>query len=228
MRRPTSRLTALLVVPLLLGVLACSSDGDGGTDGSDGTTTTASAAPATTIPDDPSLVPLLVQPAELPDGFEEAAPDVDTVTTFCVGTDAASGLRGSGRALAVYVREVEPFGQSIVHIVLRLDGDGAATFVQQAQDAFEQCHEIPDLSGLAYSYSPAPPELEALFAGTDGHVVRHGSSVGSGSLQEDVAVFRNGDVAHLVAVLANDRPPPELEALARTVFAAAVAGPSEG
>jgi hypothetical protein len=199
-RRHRLLVAVLALLPLV--TAACSDD-----DGEAGSTT---VGPSTTIPNDPALVPLLVQHDELPDGFEEARPEEDTVPTFC-----------AGRAIAHYDREVEPLGQSIVDIVFRFEGDGAAAFVRQAREAFEQCHEVPDFSGLAFAFSPASDALEAELAGTDDHVARHGSSVGSGVLQEEIAVFHRGDVAHFVAVFTSSRPAAELEALAVTVFAAA-------
>jgi hypothetical protein len=210
-RRHRLLVAVLALLPLV--TAACSDD-----DGEAGSTT---VGPSTTIPNDPALVPLLVQHDELPDGFEEARPEEDTVPTFCAGVDATAGLRATGRAIAHYDREVEPLGQSIVDIVFRFEGDGAAAFVRQAREAFEQCHEVPDFSGLAFAFSPASDALEAELAGTDDHVARHGSSVGSGVLQEEIAVFHRGDVAHFVAVFTSSRPAAELEALAVTVFAAA-------
>ena len=42
-------------------------------------------------------------------------------------------------------------------------------------------------------------------------------------LAEEVAIFRQGDVAHVVAVLVRERPPAELEALALAAITAAAA-----
>ena len=215
MRRPTPPWSALiLVVALALAGLAACSD-----DGPDGATTTVGPTTSSTR-SDPSLEPLLVQAAELPPGFGPADDIDDTITSFCANEDAAAGLQASGRALAGYTRD--PAGASVIHLVYRFRAGDAARFVQQATDILGRCSDVPDATGLAFHYEPAAAEVDATLAGTDAHVARAGTSVGSGALSIAVAVFHEGDVGQLVAVLAVDTARADLDALALTAVTAAV------
>lgn len=214
MHRRTSLLVALVLA--VLAPLAACSDDDASGDAAPATTagpTTSSTA------EDPSLVDLLVQPEDLPAGFRPSEGIDDTVTAFCANEDAAAGLQASGRALAGYTRD--PAGASVVHLVYRFRPGDAARFVQQATDILDRCSDVPDANGLAFTYGPAAPEIDALLAGTDAHVARHGASVGSGSLTIELAVFHRGDVGHLVAALTVDTPRPDLDALALAAVTAA-------
>jgi hypothetical protein len=99
-------------------------------------------------------------------------------------------------------------------------GDGAR-FVDQAGEVLDRCSNVPDIHGLAFAYSPVDPSVDAALAGTDDHVARFGQSAGNGNLSEEIAVFRHGDIATLVAVLAVSAPRADLDALAATAFRAA-------
>src|SRR5690606_13848429 len=61
------------------------------------TTTEAPWATTTTVPED--LAPLLLTDGDLPDDFVASDGVDDTITSFCVGQDAAAGLRASSRAV---------------------------------------------------------------------------------------------------------------------------------
>ena len=202
-----SRLRRALLALVLVAV-ACTSDRGA----SPGTTTTTAQAS--------ELQAALLTTADLPDGFEPAAGD-DTITSFCAGQDAAAGLRASDRAVAAFARQ--PPGASVIQVVLRLEGDGAQQFVDQAEALLDSCSEVPDATGLAFAYEASSPEVTAALDPAPGAVSGYGTSVGSGSLTVQVAVARRGDVAVLVAVLGVDQARAALDALAVEVFAATVA-----
>ncbi|HJR25354.1 MAG TPA: hypothetical protein VJ804_07770 [Acidimicrobiales bacterium] len=211
MRRP-HRLRAALLAALLVAGAACSDDDD--------TATTTTPTTATTVAD-PALDAVLVRQEELPAGFEPS-PDVDdTITAFCAGEDAAAGLQATGRALAGYRRQ--PEGASVIHLVFRFRTGDAERFVDQAAAILDRCSEVPDTTGLAFTYTPAAPAVDAALAGTDAHVARHGVSIGSGNLAIDIGVFRYGEVGELVAVLAVDATRDALDGLSAQAFAAASA-----
>jgi hypothetical protein len=212
---PASRLGALLLVALLVaGSAACSDDDDPASDTS--TTTTVPVG----VDDDPTLVPLVLQAGDLPGTFAPSDNVDDTITSFCAGEDATAGLRATGRALAGYRRD--PAGASVIHVVFRFADDGAAAFVQQAETILGRCHEVPDVTGLAFSYQPVTPAVADALRGADASASRYGTSFGSGNLTIDLAAFRRGDVGELVAVLGVDTPRDQLDALAAAAFAAAV------
>jgi hypothetical protein len=106
--------------------------------------------------------------------------------------------------------------------VFRFRSGDAARFVEQARAALDSCSDVPDIQGLAFAYEPSTPGVEAVFADADGFVTRHGTSAGSQALHVETAVFRNGDIAELVAVLLVNGTREELDALATSTFAAAV------
>lgn len=197
---------------------ACSDDG-----GSGPTTTATVDATTTSLGTDPALEAMLLEPADLPPGFTAETGDggAETVTTFCIGEDAAAGLRASARALVRMRRD--PVGVALLQLIFRFTGDGAGTFVQQADDIFDRCNEVPDAQGLAFSYGPAGAGIDEALSGVDDFTTRFGSSVGSGSFSENIAVFRRGDIAQLVAVLAVDTARQEVDALTETVVRAALA-----
>jgi len=143
----------------------------------------------------------------------------DTITSFCAGEDATAGLSASGRASAGFTRT--PPGASVLQIVFRFDDDGAAAFVEAAEAILGRCQEVPDFTGLAFSYEPVSEVVAASLAGADGSASRYGTSVGSGNLTSEVAVMRHGDVGQLVAVLGLEMSREELDALAAAAFAAA-------
>lgn len=211
--RHRSRLGGIVVTVLLATVGVACSDDDGATD--PGTPTTVEAGAA----QDPELVALLVAADDLPEGFGPSEDVDDTVTSFCANEDAAAGLRASGRAIAGFTRQ--PAGASVIHLVFRFRDDDAARFVQQATDILGRCSNVPDAGGLAFEYSPPSDAIEQAMTGTDAHVARHGTSVGSGSLAVSIAVFHQGDLGHLVAVLAVDTDRPEVDDLALAAVQAA-------
>ena len=209
MRRRHRLLAALLAVLVAAGAAACSDD-----DSTSATTT------STTKPD-AALAAVLVRQDELPADFAPS-PDVDdTITAFCAGEDAAAGLQASARALVGFRRQ--PEGASVIHLAFRFRAGDAVHFVDQAGGILDRCSEVPDTSGLAFTYAPTAPPVDAALAGTDAHVTRYGVSVGSGNLSIDIGVFRYGEVGELIAVLAVDTPRDQLDTLAARAFAAAAA-----
>lgn len=217
MRRPTSPLVLLVALALAVGAAACSDDGGGGDAGA---TSTTAAGPTTTVPNDPDLARLLLTADDLPEGFSPV-PDVGTtVTGFCAGEDATAGLQASGRAVLGFNRT--PVGASVIHLVFRFRSGDAATFVRQADEILSRCNEVPDAQGLAFTYEPLADEVAEVLEATDASTGRFGTNVGSASFTEQIAVFRQGDVGHLVAVLGVDLPRAELDALAGAAFGAAV------
>jgi hypothetical protein len=216
MRPPAPRVVALLLSVLLLVAAACSDDDEGSGDPATSTTTESSVPP-----DDPELEPLLITADDLPGAYGAVEDVGDTVTTFCAGEDATAGLQASGRAIVGFNRTMP--GASVIHLVFRFrEGDGPR-FVQQAGEVLDRCSAVPDLTGLAFRYEPVAAPVEAALVGTDQHVTRFGISVGSEAFTEQIAVFRHGEVAQLIAVLGADLPRADLDALATAAFAAAAA-----
>ena len=206
----------------LLLTAACSGDDGGGDD----TTTTSFVEPggsSTSTTVDPTLAPFLLEASDLPGSFRAVGGIDDTITSFCANEDAAAGLQASSRSVVAYGRD--PGGASVVQLVFRFRDGDAARFVEQAGQVLDRCNDVPDIRGLAFAYEPVSAAVEGALAGTDGHVARYGLSAGSGSLSEQVAVFRHGDIAHLVAVLAVDTPRADLDALAVAAFTAAAETP---
>ena len=206
-----------LAVALLLA--ACSDD-----DGSNPTTTASSAPGATNTiaPDDPALSARLITAEDLPKGFAPTE-DVDTtITAFCAGQDAAAGLSADGRAIVGFTRT--PPGASVIEVVFRFEDDDAAQFVTQAEALLTSCSEVPDSTGLAFTYSPLSEPVAATLEGVDSSAGRFGTSVGSGGLAVEIAVLQQGDLGALVAVLGLDEPRADLDALASTAFTAAIEG----
>jgi hypothetical protein len=206
----------VLLVSALLLTVACTDDDDGGEP-----TTTSATTSSTIAPDDPTLQPLLLTAADLPDGFTPTEDVAETVTTFCAGQDAAAGLRADGRAIVGFQRE--PQGASVIEVVFRFEDDGAATFVDQAKELLTSCSEVPDATGLAFTYEPLSAPVAASLAGADTTASAFGTSVGAGNLTVEVAALQHDDVGALVAVLGLDQPRADLDALATTAFEAAVA-----
>jgi hypothetical protein len=213
-RRPAIR--PLLAGALVVASLAACSDEDTGTPRS--TTTTEDAG--TVAPPDPTLVELLLSEADLPDGFAPSADVDDTVTTFCAGQDAAAGLSASGRAIAAFTRT--PAGASVIEVVFRFERDGAARFVEQADELLTSCDGVPDATGLAFTYEPLGDAVAATLEGATASAGRYGTSVGSGDLTVQVAVARHDDLGVLVAVLGLEQSRADLDALAAAAFAAAL------
>jgi hypothetical protein len=209
-----------LALGLVAALFACSDDG-GGDDPPDSTTTTTTTDGSTTVPDDAALEARLVTVEDLPAGFVPD-PDVsDTITTFCAGQDAAAGLQASGRAIVGFSRD--PAGASVIHLVFRFGPGDAAAFVAAAEELLTSCSDVPDATGLAFAYEPVSPQVAATLEDTDARASRYGVSAGSGNLTVNIAVFQQGEEAHLVAVLGLDQSRAELDELAATVFEAAVA-----
>ncbi|HET6966978.1 MAG TPA: hypothetical protein VFI44_01820 [Ornithinibacter sp.] len=216
-RRLPVRGRALLAAVAVAAAVACT-DGDG--EGTTSSTTTPSSSTSQTIaPDDPELSALLLTTADLPPGFVPAEDVDDTITTFCAGQDAAAGLQASGRAVAGFTREQA--GASVIELLFRFD-DGAAQFVEQAEEVLRACHEVPDASGLAFRYEPLGTVVSDSLAPADASAGRFGTSIGSGELTTEVAVVQEGELGALVAVLGLDEPRADLDALAATAFGAAL------
>lgn len=215
---------AALVLPLT--AAACGDDDGDADPAPTSTTTTAPSsttteAVTTTTEPDPELVPLLLEADDLPDGFVAGDGVDDTVTTFCVGTDAAAGLRATARAVRGF--GLAGGGQAVVQLVFRFTDDDAAAFVAQAEDAFEACHEFPGDAGLTFAYEPlAASVTEAVDGRVDAWAGRHGTSIGSERFTVQTVVAHRGDVGVLVSVLGVDLPRAELDALAATAFDAAI------
>ncbi len=201
----TRRAVALVAV-VLASLAGCTDD-----DPTPSSTTTSTAA-------DP-LDDLLITPDDLPDGFAPN-PDVDdTITAFCAGQDAAAGLQASSRAIVGFNRT--PAGASVIHLVFRFDDDGAARFVSQADELLTSCSEVPDATGLAFTYEPVSPALTTALEGVDASATRYGTSIGSGNLTLNVGVFHQDDIGVLVAVLGLETHRDELDELAAEAFTAA-------
>jgi hypothetical protein len=213
-RRPTSVLAALLAGALAVSG-ACSGDDHRSTP--DLSSTTSTELPSR---NDPALQPYLLGAGDLPAGFAASTATDNTVTTFCAGQDAVAGLRATARAFAAFSRT--PAGAAVVHLIFRFRAGEATTFVDQSMAILDTCSNVPDIRGLAFAYDPSTPAVDAALAGTDGHVSRHGTSVGKGNLSEDVAMFRQGDVGELVAVLTDGQARDQTDALALAAFTAAV------
>ena len=213
----------LLILAVALPLVACSDD-----DGDSGTTTTTpgTTGPTDTIaPDDPELTARLITADDLPEGFTPTE-DVDTtITAFCAGQDAAAGLSAEGRAIVAFTRT--PAGASVIEVVFRFEDEDAATFVTHAEALLASCHEVPDASGLAFTYESLSEPVAASLEGVQSSAGRFGTSVGSGDLTVEIAVVQQGDLGALVAVLGVDESRAELDALAATAFAAAVEGLAE-
>lgn len=203
-------------------LVACSSDDDAGPSTTTTVETTSSSASSTGVDDDPTLEGHLLDAGDLPEGFVAAPGGVDdTITAFCAGEDATAGLSATGRAAVAFTRT--PPGASVIQLVFRFEDDDAAAFVAAADAILERCSEVPDFTGLAFTYEPLTTEVADALAGADAAAGRHGTSMGSERLTIDVAVVRHGDVGQLVAVLGVDLQRAELDELARSTFAAALA-----
>ena len=196
---------------VLASLVACTDD--------DGAPPTTTASTTTTVAPDGELEQLLVTAEDLPAGFAPSADVDDTITAFCAGQDAAAGLSASGRAIVGFTRT--PPGASVIQLVFRFDDDGAARFVEQAEDLLTSCSDVPDATGLAFTYEPVSAPVEETLAGVDSSASRYGTSVGSGNLTVNVAVIQQADVGLLVAVLGLEEPREALDELAAEVFAAA-------
>ena len=208
----------LLTVASALTLLGCTDDGDGGPSS---TTAEGSTSSSTIVPDDPELEALLLTAADLPDGFTATEDVADTVTSFCAGQDATAGLRAEGRAIVGFTRT--PAGASVIEVVFRFEDDGASSFVDQAEELLTSCSDVPDATGLAFTYEPLSSAVAESLAAADTSASAFGTSVGSGDLNVEVAAVSHGDLGALVAVLGLEQPRADLDSLASTAFEAAVA-----
>jgi len=218
--RPVRLLAALAVL-----VMAAACGGDDApaptTATEPSTTSTPSEARSTSTTAPGALAPLLLEEGDLPAGFQAASGVDDTITSFCATHDAAAGLQASDRAVVGFAREGG--GASVLQLVFRFEGDGAARFVAQADAALRACSGVPDGSGsgLAFEYEPLPEAVAAALGEVgDARTGAVGTSVGSEAFVVEVAVFHDGDVGVLVAALGLEEPRPDLDALAATAFAA--------
>ena len=213
MHRVTPPLVAIL---LAVGALAPACTGD---DEPAASTTTDASTSTTAASADEELVAHLLGVGDLPPGFEVAAEVDDTITTFCANEDATAGLQASAREVRGFTRSGG--GASVLQVAIRFDDDGATRFVDQASAILDRCSDVPDATGLAFTYEPLTAGLEAPVAErADALVGRHGVNVGSGQLSIDLLVLRTGDVGQLVAVLGLDLPREDLDALAAAAFEA--------
>jgi len=201
---------------LLFAVAGCSDDDD-----ADTTTTTTRASTSTIAPDDPTLEPLLLTADDLTEGFAPTEDVAETVTTFCAGQDAAAGLRADGRAIVAFTRT--PAGASVIEVVFRFEDDGAQAFVDQAAELLRSCSDVPDATGLAFTYEPLTDDVVDALADADHSASAFGTSVGAGNLTVEIAALAAGDVGALVAVLGLDEPRADLDELAATAFQSATA-----
>jgi hypothetical protein len=213
-RRPTSVLAALAAAALLLGA-ACSDDDHPSTDPTSSTASTELPAR-----NDPTLGKHLLRATDLPAGFAAVAGRDDTITSFCAGQDAVAGLQATARAFVSFTRT--PAGAAVLQLIFRFREGDAARFMDQSTAILDTCSSVPDIHGLAFAYDPSTDAVDAILKDSDAHVSRHGTSVGRGNLNEDVAMFRRGDVGVLVAVLTNDQTRDQTDALAVAAFTAAV------
>jgi hypothetical protein len=213
----------LALVAALVGALgACSDDaGDDPAPASSPTSTPPAESSTTTVADDAALEPSLVTVDDLPAGFVPDADVNDTITAFCAGQDAAAGLQASGRAIVGFSRD--PAGASVIHLVLRFEPADAAAFVTAAEDLLTSCSDIPDATGLAFTYEAVSAQVAATLGDTEASASRYGVSVGAGNLTVNIGVFQAGEEAHLIAVLGLDESREDLDDLAKQTFEAAVA-----
>jgi hypothetical protein len=211
-RRGRSLLFLLAALPLL----ACDDQVQAPTTSSSSTGSTRS----TIAPDDPTLEPLLLTAADLPASFAPTEDVTDTVTTFCAGQDATAGLSADGRAIVGFTRT--PEGASVIEVVFRFEDDGAAAFVEQADELLTSCSDVPDATGLAFTYEPLSEPVATTLAEAAASAGRFGTSVGSGDLTVEVAVVAHGEIGALVAVLGLDQPRGLLDELAEAAFTAAI------
>jgi hypothetical protein len=208
------RTPSLVAVLLAVGALAPACNGD---DEPAPSTTTEASTSTTTV--DAELASQLLEVGDLPPGFEPATEVDDTITTFCANEDATAGLQASAREVRGFTRTGG--GASVLQVAIRFDDDGATRFVDQASAILDRCSDVPDATGLAFSYEPLATGLDASVAGrADAMVGRYGVNVGSGQLSIDLVVLRTGDVGQLVAVLGLDLPRADLDALAAAAFEA--------
>lgn len=214
-RGAAAGLALLVLIPL-----ACTSDNDPGAGSTSSTSSSTTASTTTTVPADVDLEARLVAAADLPAGFAPDADVDDTITAFCAGQDAAAGLQASDRAIVGFTRT--PPGASVIQLAFRFDGDGAARFVEQAEALLTSCSDVPDATGLAFTYEAVTAPVAGALEGVDSATSRYGVSVGSGTLTLDVAVLQQGDLGTLVAVLGLDQPRGALDELAVAAFTAAV------
>ncbi len=182
------------------------------------TTTGVDGPPATTA--DESLAPLLLTLDDLPEGYSPGEDVDDTITAFCAGQDATAGLRASARDLVGFTRT--PPGASVIQIVFRFEAGGAATFVEQSEALLGGCNEVPDATGLAFTYEALTPALTDVLASAHASTGRYGTSIGSGALTINIVAFHRDDLAQLVAVLGVDQDRASLDALALEAFTVAV------
>ena len=216
MRRRRAR--ALVPLAIVVGLLGCTDDGEADPT----TTTTATTGPTDTIaPDDPELAARLLTASDLPEGFTPTDDLADTITTFCAGQDATAGLAAEGRAIVGFTRT--PPGASVIEVVFRFEGDGAAQLVAQADELLTSCSGVPDATGLAFTYEPLSEPVGVALTEADAAAGRYGVSVGSEALTVEVAVVRRGDLGALIAVLGLEEERADLDALAQTAFEAAIA-----
>jgi hypothetical protein len=209
----------LAVALTLVALAACSGDDDA--DDTTSSSRSTGSTSSTIVPDDPTLEGLLLTADDLPEGFTPTEDVADTVTTFCAGQDATAGLQAEGRAIVGFTRT--PAGASVIEVVFRFDDTGgAATFVEQAEELLADCSDVPDATGLAFTYEPLSEAVASTLTGAEHFAGRFGTSVGSGDLTVETAVVAVGDVGALVAVLGVEQPRADLDALATTAFAAAV------
>ncbi len=214
MRRLT--ITSLLLpVVVLSSVVGCGASDDG----PPASTTSLEAPPTTSV--DPALAAMLIEPRDLSPDFIASASVDDTITRFCATEDAAAGLQASARVVQGLMRDGG--GTSVIQLVFRFTGDGAARFVSQAAGALERCDGVPDLTGLAFEYEPLSSELTASLAEATSAVGRYGVNVGSGSLRINVVVMQHDDVGQLIAVLGVDLPRAELDSVTGAALRAALA-----
>lgn len=210
-----------LVGPLVAVAVLGGCTADGGSDASTSTTTADPGTAQSTVPDDPELSALLLEPGDLPAGFAPSDDVDDTISAFCAGQDATTGLSADGRAIVGFTRT--PPGASVIEVVFRFEPGDAARFVDQSEELLTSCSDVPDATGLAFTYEPLTPAVAATLEGADARAGRYGTSVGSGNLTVEVAVLQEGDLGVLVAVLGLEEPRSALDALAATAFGAALA-----
>ena len=198
---------------------ACTAD-EGADDPTTTTTTAAPSSPDTIAPDDPDVAARLITVDDLPSGFAPSEDVDDTITTFCAGQDATAGLAADGRAVGGFTRT--PPGASVIEVIFRFEANGAGGFVTQAEELLTSCTDVPDATGLAFTYEPVSDPVAASLTSADASASRYGVSVGSGNLTVEIAVVQVGELGALVAVLGLEEPRPSLDALAIDAFTAAL------
>ena len=76
--------------------------------------------------------------------------------------------------------------------------------VTKAEELIASCSEVPDATGLAFTYEPLSEPVAATLDDADSSTGAVGTSVGSGNLTVEIAVVQHGDLGAWFSVLLVD------------------------